>query len=141
MCWSSTKQASSSLRWKLTFYRHDIAENGWVGVKQQSPTHSCNLFSVLSAFYPGLIFFCFFVWVSWIISGDLYNCFIVSWSWTPSVPIQKTVKQIRPQIVLSIQDGLFTKPQWKWNRESFQNGMHAWPILMSILFVTVNPPI
>jgi len=41
-------------------------------------------------------FSAFFVWVSWIISGDRYNCFIVSWSWTPSGPIQKTIKQIRP---------------------------------------------
>jgi hypothetical protein len=39
-CWSSTKRTSSSSHWKLTCSRHDIAENCWIGVKQQSLTHS-----------------------------------------------------------------------------------------------------
>jgi hypothetical protein len=37
---SSTKWTSSSSHWMLTCSRHDIAENCWVGVKQQSLTHS-----------------------------------------------------------------------------------------------------
>ena len=42
-CWSSTKWISSSSHWKLTCFRHDIYiynYNCWVGVKQQSLTHS-----------------------------------------------------------------------------------------------------
>jgi len=57
--------------------------------------HSLTQF-VFCVIYPGSIFFCFFVWVSWIISAVRYYCFIVSWSWTPFGPIQKTIKQIRP---------------------------------------------
>jgi len=38
-CWSSTKRISSSCHWKLTCSRHEIAENCWIGVKQQSLTH------------------------------------------------------------------------------------------------------
>ena len=41
--WSSTKRNSSSFYWKLTCSRHDITENCWVGVKQQSLTHSLYL--------------------------------------------------------------------------------------------------
>lgn len=42
-------------------------------------------------------FLCFFVCISWIISGDLCNCFIVSRSWIPSGLIQKITKQIHPK--------------------------------------------
>ena len=38
--WASTKRISSSFHWKLKCSRHDIAENWWIGVKQQSLTHS-----------------------------------------------------------------------------------------------------
>ena len=41
--WASTKRTSSSFHWKLTCSRHDIAENWWIGVKQQSLTHSLSL--------------------------------------------------------------------------------------------------
>ena len=39
-CWSSIKCTSSSSHLRLTFSRHDMAENCWVGIKQQSLTHS-----------------------------------------------------------------------------------------------------
>ena len=74
---------------------------------------SLNLFSVLSAFYPGSICFCFFVWVSWLISGDRCNCFIVSWSWTPSGPIQKTIKQIWTEKLITCDQRHITLISWQ----------------------------
>jgi hypothetical protein len=38
--WSSTKRTSSSYHLKLTCSCHNLAENCWIGVKQQSLTHS-----------------------------------------------------------------------------------------------------
>ena len=49
-CWSRTKRTSSSSHWKLVCSRHDITGKLlWVGVRQQSLTHSyCYHYNILN---------------------------------------------------------------------------------------------
>ena len=68
VCWSSTKQSSSSSHWKLTCSRHDIAETiAELALRKQSLTHS------LSCIWYNINTYLFDSWRRWNLQGS-YMC-------------------------------------------------------------------
>ena len=58
-CWTSTMRTSSSSHWQLTCSHHDIVKNCWIGVKQQSLTHSTVV---------GIV-----IWTCWLVSWIIWK--------------------------------------------------------------------